>query len=93
MSDVKTSTVWQLLDALWIEEDPESSTIAVTVRGGGVDYAVVCSGPKGMMPSEFINAIRVAVAGLIRAGGGDMSVVGCGSAEDPQFDTGNQRAN
>jgi hypothetical protein len=90
---IKTSTVWQLLDAQWIDTDPMVSVIATTVRGNGTEYAVVCSGPKGMKSNEFISAIRVAVAGLLRAGGGDMSVVGCGEVSDPRFDTGDQRAN
>lgn len=93
MSTIKTHTVWQLIDAHWIDTDPTTDCIAVTVRGNGTEYAIACSGPKGMKSNEFISAMRVSVAGLLRAGGGDMSVVGCGEVSDPKFDTGDQRAN
>jgi hypothetical protein len=91
MSAVTTSAV--TTSTVWIDDDPECSTIAVTVKSDGVEYAVVCSGPKGMRSNDFTNAMRIAVAGLIRAGGGDMSVVGCGTLDDAKFDTGSQRAN
>jgi hypothetical protein len=88
-----TSTLWQLLDAFWIETDPDVDVIAVAVKGGGQQYVVTCAGPKGMKSNEFVPAMRAAVAGLIRAAGGDMTAVGARPAEDPTFDTGDQRAN
>jgi hypothetical protein len=88
-----TRTVYQLLDAYWVDTDPETSTIAVAIKGGGQTYVVTCVGHKNMTSVEFISALRVATAGLIRAAGGDMSVVGCGNLDDAKFDTGNQRAN
>jgi hypothetical protein len=90
---VKTSTVWHLLEAQWVDADPDCDVIAVTLQGNGSVYTVCCSGPKDMTSRDFISAMRIAVAGLIRAAGGDMSVVGCGTPDDAKFDTGNQRAN
>jgi hypothetical protein len=91
MSTVKMQVVWHLKDAYWIEEQPEMDTISVLLQAGGEEYAVACSGPKGMTSNQFISALRAATAGLIRATGGDMSVVGVGTLEDATFDTGAQR--
>ena len=93
MTEVTTRSVWQLLDAYWVDTDTETSTIAVALQGGGNTYVVTCVGHKDMTSAEFISALRVATAGLIRAAGGDMSVVGCGDLDAAKFDTGNQRAN
>ena len=90
---VKTHTVWRCLEAQWVDDDPSCSVIALTMQMGGQEYAVVCSGPKGMRSPEFISAIRAAAAALLAAAGGDMKVVGGEPANDPMFDTGDQRAN
>jgi hypothetical protein len=94
MSDVKTTTtVWRCLDAQWVDGDPTCSVIALTMQSNGKEYAVVCSGPKGMKSNEFISAIRAAAASLIAAAGGDLKDTGCSAANDSTFDTGDQRAN
>jgi hypothetical protein len=89
---VQTSTAWSVLDAKWVDHDPTCDAITVTVQANGKTYAVACSGPKHMRSNEFISAMRAAVACLIQAAGGDMSVVGAGAVGDT-FDTGDQRAN
>jgi NAD(P)H-dependent flavin oxidoreductase YrpB (nitropropane dioxygenase family) len=89
---VKTSSVWQLLDAHWVDVDPDADVIVVAVKGGGHEYVVTCAGPNNMTTNDFIPAMRAAVAGLIRAAGGDMSAVGARTTTDPTFDTGDQRA-
>jgi hypothetical protein len=87
---VKTRTVWRLLDARFIDTDKECDVIALTMQSNGKEYAVVCSGPKGMKSNEFTPAIRAASAALLAATGGTLTdVVG----DDPTFDTGDQRAN
>ena len=95
MSDqpVKTSSLWRTLDAQWIDSDPACDVIALTMQSNGKEYAVVCSGPKGMKSNEFISAIRAAAASLIAVAGGDLKDTGCSAANDPTFDTGDQRAN
>lgn len=87
----KTSTLWKIVSCDWVDKDPDLDVIAISVKGPGGLYAVVCSGHKGMKSDEFITAIRAAAAGLIVAGGGDLSVVGAATLEDSKFDTGNQR--
>ena len=85
----KTRTEWRIVDAQWIDEDPDVSVIAVTVQSNGKEYAVVCSGPKGMKSDEFVPAITAAGHVLNISSGTAVSVA------DPQgdlFDTGNQRA-
>ena len=93
MSDIKTSVVWQPLYAIRFEEDPDVDVVTVKVQGCGHDFAISCAGYKGMMPQEFIGAMRAATAVLIRAMGGDTSIVGAEVADAAQFDTGDQRAN
>ena len=90
---VKTTTLWHTLSAQWIDTDPACDCVALALQSAGKVYAVVCSGPKGMKSDEFIAAIRAAAATLINAAGGDMKDVGATFANDPTFDTGNQRAN
>ncbi len=93
MSAVKTSSLWHMTGATWIDKDPACDVMAVTVNGRGQDYVVCVSGFKGMKVNDIVNAMRAAAAGLIHAAGGDMSVVGCTSPDDNAalFDTGNQR--
>jgi hypothetical protein len=89
MSRVPTRTLWRVLDANWIDEDPDVSVISVVLQANGKEYVVVCSGPKGMLSDEFTSAIQAAATTLIRANGGSIEVA------DPQmdmFDTGDQRA-
>jgi hypothetical protein len=93
LAEVKTHTLWRALDAQWVDDDPSCSVIALTMQSNGKEYAVVCSGPKGMESNEFISAIRAAAASLIAAAGGDLKDTGCSAANDPKFDTGDQRAN
>jgi hypothetical protein len=93
MSDVKTRSLWQVLDAQWIDTDPECDVIAVALRGNGTEYTITCAGPRGMKSNEFITALRAGTAALIRTVGGDMSIVGGADPKDATFDTGDQRAN
>jgi len=91
MSPVTTRVLWRLLDAVWIDEDPNVSVITVVMQANGKEYVVVCSGPKGMKSDEFVPAIVCAGQSLNAASGGVVSVAG----PDPQmdlFNTGNQRA-
>jgi hypothetical protein len=91
MSDVPTRVVWKITDAVWIDDDPDCSVIAVALLANGKQYTVTCAGPKGMRSDEFIPAVRVAAAGMMRANGGDMAEVGAKEVGDPSWDTGNQR--
>lgn len=86
-------TQWTVLDAKWVDTDSASDAITVSLQANGKHYAVACSGPKGMRSDEFISALRAGTAAIIRAAGGDMAAVGCGTIEDAKFDTGDQRAN
>lgn len=89
----ETRTVWRTLDVRWVDGDPVTDVIVLALQANGKEYIVTCAGPKDMKSDEFISALRIAAALLIRAGGGSMSVVGCGTLEDAKFDTGDQRAN
>lgn len=93
MSKIKSSSQWQVLDARWVDTEPDCDVICVAVQGGGDVYAITCSGPKGMKPREFITALRAGTAAMLRASGGDMSEVGAKALDDtdPTFDTGTQR--
>ena len=94
MSDVTTSEIWKIVTAGWIDKDPAVDVITVVVEGPGQQqYAIACSGPKGMKSNTFITAIRAAAAGLIKACDGDMSAVGASTLDHAKFDTGKQRAN
>lgn len=96
MSEVKTQTTWRAVNAQWINSDPDQDTALITLQSEGDLYAVACSGPKNMGPNDIISAMRVATATLINAAGGDMGdvgVVGVGSLDISQLDTGDQRAN
>jgi hypothetical protein len=89
MSGVTTRVLWRLLDASWIDTDPDVSVICVIMQANGKEYVVVCSGPKGMKSDEFVPAITAAGAALNAASGDRISVA------DPQgdlFNTGDQRA-
>jgi hypothetical protein len=86
---VKTRTAWRLLDANWIDIDPDVSVITVVMQANGKEYVVVCSGPKGMKSDEFVPAIVAAGQALNAASGGNVSVA---DPEADKFDTGNQRA-
>jgi hypothetical protein len=88
MSGVPTRVLWRLLDANWIDTDPDVSVITVVMQSNGKEYVVACSGPKGMLSDEFVPAITAAGHALNAASGGNISVV------DPtadRFDTGTQR--
>jgi hypothetical protein len=89
MSNVPTRVLWHLLDANWIDTDPDVSVISVVMQANGKEYVVVCSGPKGMKSDEFVPAILSAGEALNRASGGNAAVV---DAETDKFDTGTQRA-
>jgi hypothetical protein len=91
MSDPTTSTLWSVTGAEWIDTETDVDSITISLRTGDEDYAVACTGPKGMKSNQFISALRAATASLIRANGGDISTVG--AAQSNMFDTGNQRAN
>jgi hypothetical protein len=94
MSDVKTTTVWRCLDAQWIDTDKDCDAIALTMQRAGAEFAVVCSGPKGMKSNDFIPAVHAALAALTASAGGDLSVIGASTAaQGDLFDTGDQRAN
>jgi hypothetical protein len=89
MSAVTTRVLWHMLDAQWIDTDPDVSAIMVVLQAAGKEYVVVCSGPKGMKSDEFVPAIISAGTALNRASGGNVSVA---DPEDDKFDTGTQRA-
>jgi hypothetical protein len=89
MSTVTTRVLWRLLDAQWIDTDPDVSVITVIMQANGKEYAVVCSGPKGMKSDEFVSAITAAGAALNAASGGGVAL---GDPESDKFDTGSQRA-
>jgi hypothetical protein len=89
MSAVRT--IWRQLAVNWVDDDPYTDVIVLVLQANGKEYIVTCAGPKDMKSDEFISAIRIAAGLLIRAGGGDMSVVGCGTPDDATFDTGDQR--
>jgi hypothetical protein len=91
MSAAQTSTLWRVTGSDWIDDEPDVSTIALSLRANNEDYAVACTGPKGMKSDQFISALRAAAAALIGASGGDLSTVG--AAQLGLFDTGDQRAN
>jgi hypothetical protein len=91
MSDVKTSTLWRVTGADWLDAEPDVDTITISLRANSEDFAVACTGPKGMKSDKFIAALRAAAAALIRANGGDISAVG--AEELDLFNTGSQRAN
>ncbi len=88
----ETRTVWRQLAVDWVDDNKDTDVIALVLQANGKEYVVTCAGPKDMKSDEFILAIRIAAGFLIRAGGGDMSVVGCGTPDDAKFDTGDQRA-
>jgi hypothetical protein len=87
-----TRTLWRLLDANWIDTDPDVSVISVVMQANGKEYVVVCSGPKGMRSDEFVPAITAAGAALNAASGGGVTAVRVGDPQGDLFDTGNQRA-
>jgi hypothetical protein len=89
MSGVTTRVIWRLLDANWIDTDPDVSVITVVMQANGKEYVVVCSGPKGMKSDEFVPAITAAGAALNAASGGGVRV---GDPQGDLFDTGTQRA-
>jgi hypothetical protein len=91
MSDVPTATLWRVTGAKWLDTDEEFDSISLLIRSNGEDYAVACTGPKGMKSDQFISAIRAAAAALIQANGGDITTVG--AAHPDLFDTGDQHAN
>jgi hypothetical protein len=86
---VSTRTLWRLLDANWIDTDPDVSVISVIMQAEGKEYVVVCSGPKGMKSDEFVPAIISAGSALNKASGGAVAVA---DPDADKFDTGNQRA-
>jgi hypothetical protein len=93
MSTPITRTAWAVLDAKWVDTDPECDVIAVELQANGKNYSVACSGPKNMKSNEFISAMYAAAAGLIRASGNDLSSLKVVDDSTAQFDTGDQRAN
>ena len=93
MSAPIVKSLWYMTGAQYLDVDPDCDVMAVTVTGHGHEYVVCVSGHKDLKVPEIINALRAAAGGLLRAAGGDMSVVGCESADDDTtFDTGDQRA-
>lgn len=90
MTDVKTRTVWRMIDAKWIDTDPDVSVITIVLQSEGKEYVVVCSGPKGMKSDEFVPAI-IAAGRFLNVACGD--VVTDSQMADATFDTGDQRAN
>jgi hypothetical protein len=86
-----SSTIWRVTGADWIDSETDVDSITISLHTNGEDYAVACTGPKGMKSDQFIGALRAATAALIRANGGDISTVG--AAELDTFNTGDQRAN
>ena len=90
MSETRTSTVWAVTGADWIDTETDTDSITVSLRTNGEYFAVACTGPKGMTSDRFINALRASTAALIQANGGDISTVG--AAQLDMFDTGDQRA-
>jgi hypothetical protein len=91
MSTAQTSTIWRVTGYDWMDDEPDVSTIVLSLRTNNEDYAVACTGLKGMKSDQFISALRAAAAALIGASGGDISTVG--AAQLGLFDTGDQRAN
>ena len=91
MSAVKTATLWSVTGADWIDNEKDVDSITVSLRANNEDYAVACTGPKGMMSDQFISALRAAAAALVVANGGDASIVGAEQID--LFNTGDQRAN
>ena len=92
MSDTitRTRTIWRLLDAQFVDADPDCDVVALTMKlEGGDAYAVVVSGPKGMKSTAFIPAVRAAYEALIAVTGATITV----AADGDVFDTGDQRAN
>ena len=89
MSEVPTRTLWQLIDAQWIDNDPDVSVITVVMQANGKEYVVVCSGPKGMKSDEFVPAITAAGSALNAASGNQIKLA---DPEADKFDTGSQRA-
>lgn len=92
MTGVVTHTQWSVAAAEMRTDEKDFDTVAVSLLGLGASYAVACSGPKGMDPTQFITALRAATAALICAAGGDMSAVGATAADEVAMDTGDQRA-
>jgi hypothetical protein len=93
--DIPTVSIWRVLSATFITEDPQVDVMALTVAGNGREYGVAISGHKGMQSTDFIPALRAACAGLLVAVGVDPGIVGA-AEHDPEnaiFDTGSQRAN
>ena len=90
MSDVPTRTLWRVLDAKWIDTDPDVSVITIVLQANGKEYVVACSGPKGMKSDEFTSAVQAVATTLIRANGGRIAVA---DPDTVAFDTGDQRAN
>jgi len=90
---IKTYTVWKLVHADIVDDNPDCDVIAIGMQANGKEYAVVVSGPKGMQASEFIPAMRAAAMGLTAIVRGDVSgtVNEDGAVSDSTFDTGNQR--
>lgn len=86
---VTTRVLWRLLDASWVDTDPDVSVISVIMQANGKEYVVVCSGPKGMKSDEFVPAITAAGAALNNASGGNVKL---SDPDTDKFDTGNQRA-
>jgi hypothetical protein len=84
-----TRILWRMLDAQWVDTEPDVSMIALTMQANGKEYIVVCSGPKGMKSDEFIPAIVAAGTTLNTASGDSVRV---GGPETDRFDTGDQRA-
>jgi hypothetical protein len=91
MSTTQTNTLWRVTGSDWMDDEPDVSTIALSLRANNADYAVACTGPKGMKSDQFISALRAAAAALTGASGGDLSTVG--ASQLGLFDTGDQRAN
>jgi hypothetical protein len=83
--------LWHMLDAQFIDTDPEVSVIAVVMESKGQKYAVVCTGAKGMMPDEFVPAIMAAGQTLNAVSGDIVSIADPSQAD--MFDTGSQRPN
>jgi hypothetical protein len=80
----------------WHDRDDQVDVISIVLQGLGSEYAVVCSGPKGMKADQFITAIRAAAAALIYGAGGDMEAVGASPISPDggfDFDTGDQKPN
>jgi hypothetical protein len=86
----KTRTFWRVLDACFIDADPDCDVVALTMQlEGGDAYTVAISGPKGMKSDGFVPAVRAAAETLLVAIGGAITL----ATDDGLFDTGDQRAN